>query len=210
MEKYSTFSGADIIASIGTTELGTLQSISWSTSRAKGPIHVMNGSADPIAYGRGIRAIAGQLAFTNLDKEAFMTYANKANKDQMWISKHDIRATDDSILNANSTGLTTTDAFAAFNAAISGQDTTGGTSTSSQFRDKKSAQYADQVLPFDIHIAYNNEYGKQARKSLFGVEILNEGSGISIEDISLDTQYSFVARELSRMVTIGGVTSEER
>jgi len=190
---YSAMSGADIIASIGTTEMGTLQSISWSTSRAKGPIHVMNGSADPIAYGRGIRAIAGQLAFTNLDKEAFMTYVEKDGKDEMWVSEHDIRHKEADI----TIDSISTNAFSAFvQADVQRQQDTV------TFRKKRQAVYADQVLPFDIHLAYNNEYGAQAKKSLFGVEILNEGSGISIEDISLDTQYTFVAKQLSRMVKV--------
>ena len=207
MEKYSTFSGADIIASIGTIEMGTLQSISWSTSRAKGPIHVMNGSADPIAYGRGIRAIAGQLAFTNLDKEAFMTYISNADKGEVHISKHDIRydQTEIDSISENGTIAIASSAFSAYTESV---QTAGGTLSDPNFRTQTGAIYADQVLPFDIHIAYNNEYGKQAKKSLYGVEILNEGSGISIEDISLDTQYSFVARQLGRMVTVGDVTSE--
>ncbi len=42
--------------------------------------------------------------------------------------------------------------------------------------------YSDQVLPFDITLAGANEYGAMAAAKIFGVEILNEGSGVSIDD----------------------------
>ena len=42
--------------------------------------------------------------------------------------------------------------------------------------------YSDQVLPFDITLAGANEYGAMCSAKIFGVEILNEGSGVSIDD----------------------------
>lgn len=42
--------------------------------------------------------------------------------------------------------------------------------------------YSDQVLPFDITLAGANEYGAMCNAKIFGVEILNEGFGISIDD----------------------------
>jgi len=201
LESYSSFGGADIIVSVGTQEFGTIQSISWSTSRAKAPIHVMNGSADPIAYGRGIRAIAGQLSFVNLDRDSFLSYMESANKDQFWQSKHESRATNnDEDLGLPGSETTSDAAWSTWNAAASVVNPSNG--EIGNYRTKVSAEYADQVLPFDVHISYTNEYGKAARKSLFGVEIINEGSGISIQDLQLDTQYNFVARKMSRMALV--------
>jgi hypothetical protein len=42
--------------------------------------------------------------------------------------------------------------------------------------------YSDQILPFDITLAGANEYGAMAAAKLFGIEILNEGTGHSIDD----------------------------
>src|SRR6476469_6337262 len=42
--------------------------------------------------------------------------------------------------------------------------------------------YSDQALPFEITVAMANEYGAAASGKLFGVEILNEGWGMSIDD----------------------------
>jgi hypothetical protein len=38
------------------------------------------------------------------------------------------------------------------------------------------------VLPFDITLSGANEYGTLCTARIFGVEILNEGWGISIDD----------------------------
>jgi hypothetical protein len=55
--------------------------------------------------------------------------------------------------------------------------------------------YSDQILPFDITLAASNEYGAMAGAKILGVEILNEGTGISINDTVTETQATFVARE---------------
>lgn len=62
------------------------------------------------------------------------------------------------------------------------------------FKELALPWYTDQVLPFDITIALANEYGAAASCKLFGVEILNEGFGASIDDSVLESQATFVAR----------------
>jgi len=57
-----------------------------------------------------------------------------------------------------------------------------------------SPWYSDQILPFDITIAGANEYGAMAAAKIFGVEILNEGWGSSIDDAVSEMQVGFVAR----------------
>ena len=54
--------------------------------------------------------------------------------------------------------------------------------------------YSDQVLPFDITLAGTNEMGAATAMKIFGVEILNEGGGISIDDAVTEMQATFVAR----------------
>jgi len=49
--------------------------------------------------------------------------------------------------------------------------------------EKRPPIYDDQVLPFDITITAQNEYGNAAVKRIYGVEILNSGAGISVDDI---------------------------
>lgn len=64
------------------------------------------------------------------------------------------------------------------------------------FRTRK-AYYTDEILPFDITITMKNEYGQGATFSIFGVELLNEGTGYSIDDITSEKACTFVARDLS-------------
>ena len=54
--------------------------------------------------------------------------------------------------------------------------------------------YSDQILPFDVTLAGCNEYGAMCAAKIFGVEILNEGQGISIDDAVSEMQATFVAR----------------
>ena len=50
--------------------------------------------------------------------------------------------------------------------------------TVSGFKTEAQPWYSDQVLPFDITLAGTNENGAATCMKIFGVEILNEGSGI--------------------------------
>ena len=56
--------------------------------------------------------------------------------------------------------------------------------------------YVDQILPFDIAIVAANEYGQAAQMRLYGCEILNEGSGFSIDDIVIENQMTYVCRTI--------------
>jgi hypothetical protein len=48
--------------------------------------------------------------------------------------------------------------------------------------------YSDQILPFDVTLSGANEYGAMCAAKIFGLEILNEGSGISIDDAVTEMQ----------------------
>ncbi len=61
-------------------------------------------------------------------------------------------------------------------------------------KEEAAPWYSDQVLPFDVTLAGTNEQGAATAMKIFGVEILNEGSGISIDDAVTETQCTFVAR----------------
>ena len=69
--------------------------------------------------------------------------------------------------------------------------------------------YHDQILPFEIVITAANEYGHFASMKIHGVEILNCGSGMSIDDISTDESCTFVATAITPFNSSidGGVSS---
>ena len=62
--------------------------------------------------------------------------------------------------------------------------------------------YSDQILPFDVTLAGVNEYGAMCSAKIFGVEILNEGQGISIDDAVSEMQATFVARAVEPMQAV--------
>ena len=66
--------------------------------------------------------------------------------------------------------------------------------------------YSDQILPFDITLAGANEYGAMAAAKIFGIEILNEGTGHSIDDAVSEMQATFVARAIEPMQAVPSKT----
>ena len=61
------------------------------------------------------------------------------------------------------------------------------------FKEPALPWYSDQALPFEITVVAANEYGAAASAKLFGVEILNEGWGMSIDDSVNQMQATLVA-----------------
>lgn len=83
----------------------------------------------------------------------------------------------------------------------SGAGTTGST-PSNLVKDNIKPRYADELLPFDITITFANEYGNKASTVLYGVELLNEGTGFSIDAPTSEKAYTFVCRSIDSMKEI--------
>jgi hypothetical protein len=62
--------------------------------------------------------------------------------------------------------------------------------------------YTDQVLPFNVTLAGANEYGAMCAAKILGIEILNEGSGISVDDAVTESQATFVARAIEPLQAV--------
>lgn len=183
LNTYTTFSGADIVATFGGVEIGALSGITFSVTREKAPIYTM-GSPNPRSFSRGKRGIAGSLIFTVFDRPALYTMLDKnregGNPTQVfWTRNHNTLPGDAD----HKFGIVESDRYGI-----------GVTS--------KVPHYADQIPPFDITITFVNEYGQSAVRSIFGVELLNEGSGASMDDIVIEETMTYVARELGPMYTI--------
>jgi len=170
-ETYTSFSGADIVAQFNGQTIGTIAGITWSISREKAAVYTL-GSANPRSFSRGKRGIAGTLVFQVFDR------------DVLW----QLITNDPNSVVYKRTSEWNNDTFA--------QPTQGRNAWWEQTIDviPGTPFYADEVPPFDVTITYANEYGQQARKELLGVEILNEGSGVSIDDILTEQTMTFVAR----------------
>ena len=80
-------------------------------------------------------------------------------------------------------------------------------SSVSAFKELSVAWYSDQVLPFDVTLAFTNEYGSAAACKIYAIELLNEGYGISIDDAVSEMQATFVARGISPLQSVGQVAA---
>lgn len=178
---YNASSGCDIVATLDGILIGNLNGISFSTTREKAPIYVM-GAADAVSFGRGKRGHAGSLIFTNFDRHALYDIMSGSilglsdpTRYHYWAKQTDIPAGGRSKL---------------LNSDNAGQD------LSLLGIEKKRANYSDQIPPFTITLTSMNEYGNISVLHIIGVELINEGSGVSIDDIVTETQMTFVARSI--------------
>jgi hypothetical protein len=67
-----------------------------------------------------------------------------------------------------------------------------------------AAVLVDQIPPFEITISFVNEYGAVSRLALYGVELVNEGQTMSIDDLITENVCTFVARHIEPMYDMRG------
>lgn len=63
----------------------------------------------------------------------------------------------------------------------------------------------DQLPPLDVTIAFANEYGALSEMRIFGLEFVNDGMTMSIEDLLTEQIINFVARDCDVMTKAGMV-----
>lgn len=61
----------------------------------------------------------------------------------------------------------------------------------------------DQLPPIDITMIYANEHGSISRQSIYGIEFVNDGQTMSIEDLMTEEVMNFVARDVDIMTSVG-------
>lgn len=195
---YTAYSGCDIIPTFNGKVIGELQAISYSVSREKAPVYTM-GSAEPRSFSRGKRGIAGNLVFTVFNRDALIEeFKDKLNGERLGIQKFKAEGSREFLSmedwDAQMSGL------ASPNVDPDAAGKTGG--KVSDLVGKYAPIYADEILPFDITITFANEYGQRSVLVIYGVELLNEGSGYSIDSVQSEKAYTFVARRIDYMKSL--------
>lgn len=197
---YSTFGGSDIVCSFDDVVIGECQAITYSITREKVAVYTL-GSAEPRSFSRGKRGIAGNLVFIVFNRDALLSSLGdkkitkyKGNDAATLIDEYDTRFLsmdkwDDYMTNAALDNAGAPDEY-----------------TNALVNDEATPIYADELLPFDITISCANEYGNRAVTVIYGVEILNEGVGFSIDSPTSERAYTFVARAVDSMVPVAGDT----
>lgn len=189
---YNSFAGVDIQAVIGSIAVVGIQGISYQVTREKAPIYVM-GKKDPVSFARGKRAIAGSLVFMQFDKEPILRILGNTKVlvgvDEL---RPEFRA--DEIIPVAGTTVTPAGGTASVNApgnTIENQQT--NITEAGSDRIAANPWLADQCPPFDVVLTAANEYGHLAIMKILGVELLNQGYGVSVDDIVSEHSYTFVA-----------------
>ena len=155
------------------------------------------GSPDPRSFSRGKRGIAGSLIFLVFDRSNLLEALGE--KAQFWADVADLTYLKQFGVESHLRGQEISVSQAAANAGLATQ--------AEEFRfgtvQRARAWYHDQIPPFDIVLTAINEYGHSARMVIKGVEILNAGSGISIDDITTDENMTFVATDIIPWQSLG-------
>ena len=191
---YTTFSGVDITALFDDMTLLTLQGLAISITREKVPVYVF-GRSRPVSISRGKRGIAGTLQFVLFDRDALSgLYTN--NKDH-WYYAHSDEV--NWLLNTQNAAAFIGDSRLHPTPEIRDPRTgeiirDAGLYNYGVARSKlHTPEYMDQVWPFDITLVAQNEYGQGAWSVVVGVEIINEGGGISMDDLTNEEQATYIA-----------------
>ena len=197
---YSTFGGSDIVCSFDDVVIGECQAITYSITREKVAVYTL-GSAEPRSFSRGKRGIAGNLVFIVFNRDALLS--SLGDREISKYKGNDVVT----IVNEYDTRVLSMDKWDDYmtNAAL---DNAGQPDeyTNALVNDQAQPVYADELLPFDITISCANEYGQRAVTVIYGVEILNEGVGFSIDSPTSERAYTFVARAVDSMVPVAGDT----
>lgn len=183
---YTSFSGADIIATFNGRVVGELQAITYSVTREKAPIYVM-GDPNPKSFSRGKRGIAGSLVFTVFDRDAL----------------HTMKTTDNPVYREglNSTFVNAAGQFDPTQLVNVGDVDMSQTDIPGNWAKPMAPKYSDEIPPFDVTVNFLNEYGQSSKMTIYGVEILNEGMGLSVDDITTEKACTFIARGIDDMVS---------
>lgn len=221
---YSSLSGVDMKAVFAGVGIGTLQAISYSITREKAPIFTM-GSPEPRAFARGKRGIAGSMVFIMFDAHSLLEHfhdliakhegssssGNKKHSQYTFVSDKDeirppIGAGSD--FNANATYKSAASAFTNSRpGVIEGLSRNIELPVAGNLDDGWSREkpwYMDQVPAFNIVLSGVNEAGMAARMGLLGLEVMNEGYGVSIDDTASEMQFTYIAKSVSPWTRVLG------
>ncbi len=160
------------------------------------------GSPDVRAYSRNKRGIAGSLIWINFDRHALLILVQQC-AGTFVCDVDEIRPQYSNVNNGGSVFQSSVvraagPSIASTIGALDSQTIT----SAGQNSQLATPWYSDQVLPFDVTLSGANEYGAACAAKIFGIEILNEGSGISIDDAVTEMQATFVARVVEPMSAV--------
>lgn len=210
-KEYHSFGGVDIHAVFGDRVFGELQMVSYRADREKAPVFTM-GSANPRSIARGKRIISGACVFVIFDRDSLLASMDEQGLGEVYLDHHETAnyargglksgTYQDGITSAGRTAAANGGTVRGYPTSIDIEKLNTTESIRNTLRTKASARLADQVLPFDITLVGSNEYGHTTKMVIYGVELMTEAGGVSVDDMVIDKQMSFLARSISNWMAI--------
>lgn len=212
---YKAFSGANIYATIGHRRVGSLQALTVSITREVAALYSF-ADANPKAFVKGKRGIAGTLVFTQFDRHALLQdIFSEAFNNPLNSRPLDAFTTRFANLNNSSTSLLNSPSVATRNFAsnVAGQAAAGfGGEVASEIQQElqtiydmvgnQKLRYSDQIPEFDITVTMVNESGDAAFCVIGGVVLVNEGWGYTLDDLTSEVAFTYVARYITPLSSL--------
>jgi hypothetical protein len=201
---YQAYSGCDTIAHINDVQIGTLEGITISITREVVPQYTMNGR-DPKGFVKGKRGIAGTLSFSTFDRhaliyDAFRSKFNGTGPGMRYGSTRLIELLDSTQQYATGDRYgdpVTVDAGRAISSL-----NYGGRADIQEFMRSRVVQYSDEIPPFNITLTMINDSGAASYLTVEGVVIVNEAYGVSIDDLTSSSAFTYVARKVTPLTSL--------
>jgi|LSQX01.3.fsa_nt_gb hypothetical protein len=208
---YTNFAGADIVVMLNDVVFGELQAITYAVQREVAPLYGL-GSANPRGFAKNKRGISGTMVFLVFDKDALLDAAKNTKMipkgDFGYTAKANLLKKDRTPLGySNYNNVYAPTAWnTTMNSFITGVREDGLVTVDQLFEplNKDNIRYADQIPPFTVTISMGNEYGAAAGMAIYGVQIINEGSGVSIDDLVTEKAVTFVATDIKPLTPLSG------
>lgn len=201
---YQAYSGCDMVCHINHIPVGTLQALTVSITREVVPVYTM-GSADVKTFVKGKRGIAGSLSFSTFDRHALLMdiFRDKGSNLETgyWYNRKTLKELVDLGQSYVTNGLGQSQSV----------DRKLGTQPTSTDQDVKSVidafgekklRYSDELPPFNITLTMVNDYGAASSCHINGVVLINEGYGYSMDDLTNEIAFTYVAREVAPLTAL--------
>jgi hypothetical protein len=201
----ASFSGADVVVIFGDEYIGECMSFSIGVNREAGPIYTM-GRKSHIAVAKGKRGVGGSFILAQLGYDALLTWVANVIQDpkyrQIFIRKDEnvaqiaegTRKFNDPTTQAGVQNLANATAGAG-TAPINPIPQTN-------IWEQVAPFYVDQLPPINITVIGRNEQGDMMGFRVYGMSILNEGMSISIDELNMEKRYTFIAKDVSKMMRL--------
>ena len=203
---YNSMGGGDIFVIFENAVVGTVTGVTWNITREVAPVYVL-GHVDPVGVSKGKRGIAGSITGMVFDRWAFYDLAwgsDPFNPEPQRDYATYARKTGDILIPGGLSYLSPSQIESIY--GINPTTDEGSVSSYGGARiwtvenwkqmlgwKESKVLYSDQMLPMDVTVAGINEAGNMTTMRLFGITLISSGSGISIDDVTLEEQYTFMA-----------------